>query len=56
MGADHVYCFSDHNEFMQNYAGQRTLRYHTDNTHESYLVGLFCDAGYNLQVLTKNLS
>ena len=46
MDADNVHCFSPHNEFMHNYAGQQTSRYHTDHTHESHFVGLFCDAGY----------
>ena len=48
MDADHVHCFLVHYLFMRNYAGQQTSRYHIDVDHrqESYLVSLFCDAGY----------
>ena len=43
LDADHVHCFSAYNYFMPNYAGQQISHYHTDHTHKSHLVGLFCD-------------
>ena len=32
----------------------KTPRYHTDHVHESYLVGLFCDADKLLTVAIHN--
>ena len=41
MDADHVHCFSVHYQFMQNYAGQQTLRYHIDHTYTSTSTSVF---------------
>ena len=35
MDADSVHCFAVHYQFMQNYVGQQTSRYHIDYTSTS---------------------
>ena len=38
MDANHEHCFSAHNSFVHNYAGQQMSGCHTGHIYENYLV------------------